>query len=318
MTKPPYCVPSLAEIAKTRGTNGLKCISTFAGGGGSSCGYEMAGYDVVWANEYNAHAAECHRLNFPDCILDTRDIREVTSAEVLTATGTAPGELDVLDGSPPCQGFSMSGKRQVSDLRNTLFWEFARLLEELQPRAFIAENVAGMAAGVMKGVFKEVLAKLKSCGYVVEARIVDAQWLGVPQTRRRLIFVGMRADTGLTPTFPTPLAYRYSVRDALPLSQDVKHRLGGFGPPTPCMNRPSPAITATQCRVTCREHGEAARRNLDISGIKRICAFPDDFQLTGSYAQQWAVLGNSVPPVMMRHIAGAVADTLTQAQPPPQ
>ena len=96
-----------------------------------------------------------------------------------------------------------------------LFFEYARLLKGLLPKCFVAENVSGLVKGVAKGYFLEILAALKGSGYRVEAGLLDAQWLGVPQTRQRLIFVGVREDLGLPPAFPRPLPYRYSVREAL-------------------------------------------------------------------------------------------------------
>src|SRR5207249_1070705 len=145
----------------------------------------------------------------------------------LAALGKKAGEIDVLEGSPPCASFSTAGKREkgwgkikaYSDTRqrtDDLFFEFARLLEGLQPRVFVAENVSGLVKGTAKGFFLRILAALKACGYSVRARVLDAQWLGVPQARQRLIFIGVRADLGTEPIFPKPLPYRYSVREALP------------------------------------------------------------------------------------------------------
>jgi site-specific DNA-cytosine methylase len=225
--KPPYRPLTMAEIAAIP-WNGLNVISTFAGAGGSSLGYRMAGFRVLWANEFVEAAREVYRLNArAGTIIDGRDIRAVKPEEVLAATGLKAGELDVLDGSPPCAAFSTAGKRAKTwgKVRNysdkaqktdDLFFEFARLVSGIKPRAFVAENVSGLVKGVAKGYFLEILAALKGCGYRVEARLLDAQWLGVPQARQRMIFIGVREDLGLKPAFPAPLPYRYSVRDALP------------------------------------------------------------------------------------------------------
>src|SRR5262249_48769124 len=144
-------------------------------------------------------------------------------------TGKRAGEIDVLEGSPPCASFSTAGKRDkgwgrvrpYSDTRqrtDDLFFEFARLVAGLRPKVFVAENVSGLVKGVAKGYFLQVLPALKAAGggYRVTAKLLDAQWLGVPQARQRLFFVGVRADLGLEPAFPAPLPYRYSIRDALP------------------------------------------------------------------------------------------------------
>jgi DNA (cytosine-5)-methyltransferase 1 len=227
VTKPPYRVPLMDEV-RALPWNGLRVASTFAGGGGSSTGYRMAGFKVVYANEFVPAAADTYRANaHPDTIVDTTDIRQVTAAQILTATGLTVGELDVLDGSPPCASFSTAGKKsakwgQVAAYSDTtqrtddLFYEFARLLKDLQPRVFVAENVSGLVKGVAKGYFKAILTALRDCGYQVSAKLLDAAWLGVPQARQRLIFVGVRNDIPYPPTHPKPMPYQYTVRDALP------------------------------------------------------------------------------------------------------
>src|SRR5262249_35052188 len=142
-------------------------------------------------------------------------------------------ELDLLDGSPPCASFSTAGKREkgwgqvkpYSDTRqrtDDLFFEYARLLRGLRPRVFVAENVSGLVRGTAKGYFLQILRELKACGSGVQARLLDAQWLGVPQVRRRVIFQGAREDLGREPAFPKPLPYRYAVADALPWIKAVR------------------------------------------------------------------------------------------------
>ena len=132
-----------------------------------------------------------------------RQRRGLDAGELLDAAGLQVGELDVLDGSPPCEPFSTaglrdktwgeireySGERQRTD---DLFFEFARLVDGIRPRCFAAENVTGLVKGRAKGQFKRIMARLRACGYVVAARVLDAAWLGVPQSRQRVIIVGVR------------------------------------------------------------------------------------------------------------------------------
>lgn len=236
--KPEYRVPLMSEVARVK-WNGLTVASTFAGCGGSSTGYRMAGYRVVWANEFVPAAQDSYRANMRDgTILDGRDIRVVTAAEILAATGLKRGQLDVFDGSPPCQAFSTAGQRErgwgtekkyehgASQRNEDLFFEYVRLRDGLQPRVFVAENVSGLVKGKAKGYFLEILRALK-VGYRVEARLLDAQWLGVPQARQRIIFVGVRDDLAMDPVFPAPLPYRYSVRDAIPWLSGVTAAIEG-------------------------------------------------------------------------------------------
>lgn len=353
--------------------NGYRAVSTFSGCGGSSLGYKMAGFKVLWANEFIPAAQDTYRANHPDTILDGRDIRAVTGADLLASIGLAVGDLDLFDGSPPCASFSTAGKREAgwgkvkaySDTKqrtDDLFFEYARLIREVQPKVFVAENVSGLVKGTAKGYFKIILQELKDCGYKVEARLLDAQWLGVPQMRQRLIFVGVRNDLPAAPAFPSPLPYRYSVRDALPwIVSAIRDDRGAFGNGGDITNSPAPtvlsdsvgthwveaetdisryaigtewertgvgksneryfslkrsAIDGPSFTVTADggQTDKAAvthpteKRKFSIAELRRIGGFPDDFILTGSYAQQWERIGRAVPPVMMSHIAATIRD----------
>lgn len=350
--KPPYRVPTMAEIREIP-WNGFNAVSTFSGGGGSSTGYRMAGFRVLWASEFVEAARKAYAANkAPYTVVDGRDIRQVQPEDILEATGLKPGELDLFDGSPPCASFSTAGKREAgwgkvkkysdtAQRTDDLFFEFSRLVRGLQPKTFVAENVSGLVKGTAKGYFLQILADLKACGYRVKCKVLDAQWLGVPQTRQRTIFVGVREDLGMEPVFPKPLPYRYSVRDAIPWIVSLKRDSGGHEGvyscdvnTSPCQTirtasggaqtrfevevqhgarpkefssaeKPSPAVVAS--RVADVRAG-TERRKFTIAEVKRICSFPDDFILPGSYAQQWERLGRAVPPVMMMHIAVAVRD----------
>ena len=360
--KPPYRVPLMSEIVALP-WNGLKVASTFSGAGGSCTGYRMAGYRVVWANEFVPAAQESYVANCSEySFLDRRDIKLVQPEDIFSATGLKQGELDLFDGSPPCQAFSTAGKREkgwgqaktyehgASQCNETLFSQYIRLLRGLMPKVFVAENVSGLVKGTAKGYFLEILRDLKASGYRVTCKVLDAQWLGVPQCRQRTIFVGVREDLQLDPVHPKPLPYRYSVKDALPWIGQVIHDTSGLFGAGDVTNRPSPAITIGVNSVNSNHfkvetlppsrkagaygvtevnpespcatvtigspgndlavpHG-TERRKFTIAELKRICAFPDDFVLCGSYAQQWERLGNSVPPVMMKAIAVEIRDKI--------
>ena len=332
MIKPPYRVPLMSEI-KQIPWNGFTVASTFSGAGGSCTGYRMAGFKVVWANEFVPAAQASYKANCAsDSILDCRDIKLVQASEILAATGLKVGELDIFDGSPPCQAFSTAGKREkgwgkdksyehgAKQKNETLFDEYVRLLRGLKPKVFVAENVSGLVKGTAKGYFLEILAALKASGYRVTCRVLDAQWLGVPQQRQRTIFIGVREDLNLEPAHPKPLAYRYSVRDALPWISDVRQSVFGGTDQRSAKGKPCPTIMSSggigaalgkQAWVEAdTDSGGIEKRKFTIDELKRICAFPDDFVLCGSYAQQWERLGNSVPPLMMRAIASTIRDEI--------
>lgn len=327
--------------------NGRKVVSTFSGAGGSCLGYRMAGFKVVWANEFIPAAQESYRANHPQSILETRDIRDVQPEEILTATGLAPGKLDIFDGSPPCESFSTSGERdkgwgKVKNYSDTtqriddLFFEYVRLLRGLQPKTFVAENVSGLIKGSSRGYFKLIMRALKESGYRVGAQLLNAAWLGVPQSRERLIFVGVREDLAVEPVHPSPLPYRYTVRDALGetgriegpawtmpegkvrtlylASQryglhrflEVHEKLYGrgsfFNHRRADWEKPSPTILAGS---SCVYHPDEPR-SLTIPEALRLSGFPDDFELKGPFMKQWERLGNCVPPVMMMHVAQTI------------
>ena len=250
--KPPYRVPTMAEI-RAIPRNDLRSASTFSGAGGSCLGFEMAGFHVAWANEFLPIAGDSYEANHPDTVLDRRDIRTVKGAEIIAACGgVAP---DVLEGSPPCQSFSTAGTREkgwgksikhgdgTEQRSDDLFFEFTRLLKELQPRAFIAENVSGLVKGTAKGYFLNILKALTDCGYLVETRVLDAKWLGVPQSRQRVIFQGYRLDTGLKPSWPKPFSFFYSVRDACPWIAEAMQDNSGFTKEISFAGDAIPAIT---------------------------------------------------------------------------
>ena len=222
-----YKVPSMKEIESVE-PNGYNVVSTFSGAGGSCLGYRMAGYKVRWANEFIPAAQETYRANHKGTYLSTKDIREVSPKEILEQSGLS--EVDVLDGSPPCAAFSTAGlkdkswgkRKSYSDSEQVvddLFFEYTRILDGLQPKTFIAENVSGLVKGTAKGYFKRILAEMKSCGYQVSARLLDSSMLGVPQRRQRLIFVGVRNDLcqkyGVRPCHPAPEGHIYTFRDAV-------------------------------------------------------------------------------------------------------
>lgn len=192
-----------------------KVISTFAGFGGSSLGYKWAGYEELLAVEWNKLAAENFILNFPDVPVWVRDISTIESAEILKFCNIKKRELDVFDGSPPCQGFSSLGKHEVNDNRNNLFKEYIRLVKGLEPKVFIMENVSGMIKGKMKGIFIEIMVELKKLDYNVQCKLMNAMYYNVPQSRQRLIFMGVRKDLDLLPVFPEPSKDLISVKNAL-------------------------------------------------------------------------------------------------------
>src|SRR3990167_6980791 len=189
-------------------------ISTFAGCGGSSLGYQLAGFRELLAVEWNNSAVATFKANFPHVPVFHGDIALLTSSECMRLAGVTPRELDVLDGSPPCQGFSTAGKRRFNDPRNSLFREFVRLLMDLQPRAFVLENVTGLVKGCMKQAYLVIVAELRACGYRVKGEVLNAMYFNVAQSRERVIVIGIRNDLDVEPSHPKPQTKPLTVREA--------------------------------------------------------------------------------------------------------
>lgn len=184
----------------------LSAIDLFSGAGGISLGLEAAGYDVLFANDIDSASAQTHRLNLPKTHFHHGSISELSGNQILTETGLAEGELDLLIGGPPCQGFSIMGARQTNDARNDLFLDFFRIAKSLQPKCIVIENVPGLASMQGGKVLTKILSEFSSHGYHANyAELLAAQY-GVPQMRWRMIFIGFRHDLGIDPRlgFPHP------------------------------------------------------------------------------------------------------------------
>lgn len=200
-------------------------VDLFAGAGGLSLGFEQAGFDVVAAVEYDPVHAATHTFNFPQCEVLCRDASKLSAADVLEAARRGfkrihprlafPGRLDAIIGGPPCQGFSTGGKREQDDERNELLLHFVRLVEDLKPRAFCLENVAGLLEASFDGVREEAFRRLRSAGYTLSGTDTPVNSLdfGVPQSRRRLIVLG--AHGRVAPPRPITVQGRVSVAEAL-------------------------------------------------------------------------------------------------------
>jgi DNA (cytosine-5)-methyltransferase 1 len=304
-------------------------ISTFAGCGGSSLGYQMAGFKELLAVEWDNNAVETFKLNFPDVPVYHGDIGKLSSEKCMELAGIEPGELDVFDGSPPCQGFSTAGKRKFDDPRNSLFKEYARLLNDLQPKVFVMENVTGMVKGVMKQAYLQIMKTLRECGYKAKGQVLNAMYYNVPQSRERVIVVGVRNDLGIEPSHPKPESRPVTVRaafDGVPV-EDVPQitgkviasflpkvpqggsmaTLAGYGQDNlirPRWDMPSKSIRkdAALTGYGCFIHPDEDRF-LSIGEYKRLQSFPDIFKMAGTYIEKKNRIGNSVPPNLMKAIA---------------
>ena len=207
------------QSSKTKVARRPVAVDLFAGAGGFSLGIEQAGFDILVAVEYDPIHACTYRFNFPLTEVLCADISTVTGDEIRQAAFRGwinhrqhcfvdalfaasrrvdtlfrsqhwDGQIDLVFGGPPCQGFSIMGNRELNDGRNHLIFHFYRLVKELNPRYFVMENVPGMAAGEHKKLLLELISKFEAAGYCVQQRILNAADFGVPQRRRRLFIFG--------------------------------------------------------------------------------------------------------------------------------
>lgn len=260
---------------------------------------------MLLAIDLDDNALATYRANSPDTPIYHGDIADLSVKECCRLADIRPGELDILDGSPPCQGFSLLGTRRFSDPRNQLFVEFVRLLRGLRPKAFVMENVRGMVARDMKLVFADCLEAMKSAGYKVRVRLLNVKYFHVPQDRERLIFVGVRDDLGIEPSHPMAQSRLQSIRQALGLVGDGgvlndQFKSGWRSLDGPC--------------VTIFKHPPV----LLLDGVQRKLTF-DECSVIQGFPQDWKwpkkilrYLGNAVPPPFMQAVAEHVRDSILQ------
>jgi DNA (cytosine-5)-methyltransferase 1 len=242
MTYQPY---NLQDVYDAASQKKFKVISTFAGGGGSSTGYRLAGADILAINEFVEEARVTYKENYPDTPIVPDDIKELSGQDFLDLTGLKKGELDILDGSPPCSAFSVAGKlshssdgkhsdgwgqtKSYSDGKvveniEDLFFEFLRVAKEISPKVIIAENVKGLTIGEAKEYYNRILNEFENIGYEVVSEVMDSRYYGVSQTRSRVIFIAVRQDVAdevglnfltMNHLFPEPSRTAIPLKDAL-------------------------------------------------------------------------------------------------------
>lgn len=344
MTNKPDCAWSLADLSLVV-KNGLKVMSTFACGGGSSMGYKRAGCEVIAANDIDPEMAWHYKLNINPKHYFLCPIGELLKKEL-------PEELynlDILDGSPPCSTFSMAGSRekawgkdkhfregQAKQVLSDLFFDYLDLVGKLKPKVAIAENVKGMLIGNAKGYTKMVMARFKELGYRPQLFLLNGADCGVPQRRERVFFVAIRNDIEVKPLNLAP-KHRWisageatqdlqsltanEIKETKPAETDIK-----FWPGTKPGNsyadewlrlkgKPSGFNTirlnklrpaSTMTATDCSRHWDQCRK-LTFREWKRLGSFPDDYQAKSDKIGKY-MIGMSVPPKMTEQVARAVID----------
>lgn len=323
MTKPD-CAWRLSDLADVP-QNGVKVMSTFACGGGSSMGYKRAGCTIVAANDIDHEMAWHYKRNLNPPLYYLCPIRDLLTADL-------PPELfalDILDGSPPCSTFSMAGSRekswgkdkhfregQAKQVLSDLFFDYLDLVERLKPRVAIAENVKGMIIGNAKGYTKMVMARFKAIGYRPQLFLINAADCGVPQRRERVFFCALRADIDRPPLALAPKHRWIGARQAcadlgekwegfrLIMAANERHTVAGRRPSHPT-NTPAGTLVATDSENNLWNPKTGERRRYTFAECKRLGSFPDDYHAKTDKIGKY-MIGMSVPPKMTEQVARAV------------
>ncbi len=296
----------------------VKVTSLFSGIGGSSTGYELAGFDVITSNEYNENIAKYYKLNHITTNCLVKPIQDIKDDELI--------ECDVLDGSPPCQGFSTSGSRKASDKRNLLWLEYIRILDILNPSVILMENSAHILKGYGKIYIRAIIQEIKKRDYHITYGIINAVHYEVPQNRIRFILIGQQKhkykfpehhrikllseafqDMSENDIYYLDHFKHYNKTHKLMFLLQQGKRLDtitngyGFDHYRLILNEPSRTLTATGLANGVFIH-PIIDRPISVNEMKRLSSFPDDYILDN---YKWAGfgIGNSVPPNMIKNIA---------------
>jgi len=341
----PECAWNLTDLAAVP-QNGLRVMSTFACGGGSSMGYKRAGCTIVAANDIDPEMAWHYKINLNPPQYFLCPIGNLITADLPPDLY----DLDILDGSPPCSTFSMAGSRekawgkdkrfregQTKQVLSDLFFDYLDLVARLKPKVAIAENVKGMLLGNAKGYVKMIMARFREIGYRPQLFLVNAADCGVPQRRERVFFVAIREDINTMP-LQLVLQHRWisageAIKDLANLTvEEINDSKGtitdsrfwadtkpGQSYSEACMklrgnasffNHHKTDPTKPSLTVTSNphllKHWETPRR-FTFRESKRFGGFPDDYYAKTDKIGQY-MIGMSVPPKMTEAVARAVID----------
>lgn len=327
----------------------MNVVSFFAGCGGLDLGFEQAGFNVIWANEFNPLCRDTYIRNHPNTEFVLGDINKVKIEDIPDCEGFI--------GGPPCQSWSVAGKqRGLEDTRGQLFLTYIEMIKAKNPKFFLIENVKGLLDSMFKDVFKEFLKKLSEAGYDVKWELLDAVNFGVPQNRERVFIIGFRNDLKVSyefpkATYPEPIPLIRAIGDIkeppIPYheSEAVKPNTTranhdvlsfGFGQFYNRGNRrrgwqqPSFTIHATASSIPLHpsspkmiyyghEKWEFQKdkmdeyRRLSVRECARIQTFPDNFHfITNNIKAAYTMIGNAVPPRLGKALAVSILSALQE------
>ncbi len=282
-------------------TRSLRFLDLFCGIGGLGFGLQRAGMELVGGIDIWAEALATYRHNHPGQKCLEADLSRVDARRVELHFGMPVGEIDLIAGGPPCQGFSTVGKRNNDDPRNLLWMSFHRLVDEVRPAYVLIENVEGLNVMEKGGVRDRIIGDFEGIGYRMKASLLRAADFGVPQLRKRMFFLGWR-DGVAEPDFPTPLGSSHvTVADAIfdlpALAAGQATTSYGAEPRTPYQ-----IARRGKCRVL-HNHEAAKHPNTLVEILKYIPdggnrkSIPDDLQPTSGFHNSYARLASWKPAI---------------------
>lgn len=325
----------------------MNLVSFFSGAGGMDLGFQKAGFNVIWANEYDNTIWETYKNNHT-AYLDERDIRKIMSVEI--------PDCDGIIGGPPCQSWSEAGAlRGINDDRGKLFFEFIRILKSKKPKFFVAENVSGMLADMHKTAVENIINLFNDAGYDIHVKLINAVDYGVPQDRKRVFYIGFRKDLNVEFEFPKSINSKLVLKDAIWDLKDTaipallknktngdncsvnnhEYMIGGFSTIYMSRNRvrswDEPSFTIQAGGRHAPIHPQAPKmlfvekdkrifvpgkedlyRRLSVRECARIQTFPDDFEFFYSdVANGYKMIGNAVPVELAYHVAKSIMKALS-------
>lgn len=327
----PWKLDDLKNIAPI----GLNVFSCFHCAGGSTMGYKLAGFNVLGGVEIDPEMMAIYRLNHHpqhSYLMGVQEFKNIPDTQLPSKLF----ELDILDGSPPCSSFSMSGAREkkwgkASKFRegqavqhlDDLFFDFIDVAKKLRPKVVVAENVKGLLLGNAKGYVKQIFSKFSEAGYNTQLFLLNASRMGVPQKRERVFFIANRIGEKINLHFSEKIISigQACIGASTNIYDDIsKYAIGNewkklksgeqskkyFSLVKPDKNKPIPTITA---KISCPSAASITHwlecRKLSSGELCRAQTFPDDFNFLNSHAGY--ICGMSVPPFMMQRVATEIA-----------
>lgn len=273
-------------------------IDLFCGCGGLSYGFEMANYNVLLGIDNDAKALETFELNHDGAKSICGDITQISyEKDIKSIIGDK--KVDVIIGGPPCQGMSLSGPRQFDDPRNKLYLSYIRLVDEIRPRAFVIENVPGLVS-LFEGKIKDsIIEKFTSMGYKVKYQILCASDYGVPQSRKRVVFVGTKEDEEFV--YPEKdenvVTCKMALSDLPPLIDELGEEISEYA--TPIQNDYQKIMRARSEKVynhVAASHSEKVKKI--ISMVPDGCNYkslPEEFRNTRNFHVAWTRFASDKP-----------------------